>query len=69
MDISVADLLHILDGHARTLSRAIENPQTLSTEGVKTHVARMYGLAETLHDAVEKQKAVAAPQAEEAKAN
>jgi hypothetical protein len=69
MELPVVDLLRLLDSHARELSRGIENPQTLHTEGVKTHVARMYALAEAIHDAVAKQQAPAANGGEEAKAN
>jgi len=67
MDLSVVDLMHIIDGHARQVSKAMESPH-VNTEALKSHVARMYGLVEKLHEiAVASQQA--SNGAEEAKAN
>lgn len=63
LQVSVGDLLHIIDGHARQVSKAMEHPQTLNTEALKSHVARMYGLVEQLHEvAVENDKRAQAAQ-------
>lgn len=68
LQVSIGDLLHIIDGHARQVSRAMEHPQTLNTEALKSHVARLYGLVEQLHEIAEQQKQQQGA-SEEAKAN
>ena len=67
LQVSVADILMILDGHARQVQGAMANPQNLDTNALKSHVARMYAYADKLHEIAEQGK-VPSP-FEEAKAN
>lgn len=66
LQVSVADILMILDGHARQVQGAMANPQNLDTNALKSHVARMYAYADKLHEIAEQSKA---DTGEEAKAN
>lgn len=67
LQVSVPDILMIIDGHARQVQAALANPKTLNTEGLKSHIARMFAYADKLHEVVSAQQQ--ASNGEEAKAN
>jgi hypothetical protein len=54
LQVSVADILMIIDGHARQVQGALAQPQNLDTNALKSHVARMYAYADKLHEIAEK---------------
>lgn len=56
LQVSVTDILMILDGQARAVSGAVNNPQNLDTNVLKSHVARMYAYAEKLDEIAQASK-------------
>lgn len=59
LQVSVADILMIIDGHSRQVAGAMANPQSLDTLALKNHIARMYAYADKLHDIAEANRAAA----------
>lgn len=66
LQVSVADILMIIDGHARQVQNACATGQ-FDTNTLKNHIARMYAYADKLHEIAEKSKEQ--NNGEEAKAN